>query len=420
MARSRIMDVIEEFRNKPCACGKMHETAIRDVEVGSGIISDVGSILKKNGFPKKLLLMADKNTLKAADGILESLGDFDVEPLIFDTLRVAEMKHVDLVREKIRSREIGVLSVGTGSLNDPCRLACAIENKPLCLFGTAPSMDGFASYSSPIVKDGFKSSYPAKSPEVIIADTKILASAPTELKSAGFGDMIAKYVGLVDWQISHVLTGEYYCERVANLTRKAVDDLVKMADKVTETDEKTAGAIFESLLLTGIGMSFAQNSRPASGAEHIVAHLIECVELRDGIIPNYHGEDVGVSTLETLGIYEKLTKQEKIRAHRESPDWDEIYAYYGNMRTDVEKLNTPTTCVDGIEPSLLEEKWEEIRKIVKSVPSARECRDAMQRAGCKLTVADIGKDPALFADCVKYSPYMRRRVTLLRLRGMID
>ncbi len=61
-------------------------------------------------------------------------------------------------------------------------------------------MDGFASYSSPIVKNGFKSSYPAKSPEVIIGDTKILAAAPPELKSAGFGDMVAKYVALIDWQ----------------------------------------------------------------------------------------------------------------------------------------------------------------------------------------------------------------------------
>ena len=36
------------------------------------------------------------------------------------------------------------------------------------------------------LSDGFKSSYPAKSPEVIIGDTKILADSPLPLKSAGF------------------------------------------------------------------------------------------------------------------------------------------------------------------------------------------------------------------------------------------
>ena len=81
--------------------------------------------------------------------------------------------------------------------------------------------------------------------------------------------MIAKYVGLADWKISHLLTGEVYCEKVAALTRTAVDELMQMAHKVQLNDEYTAGKIFEALLKTGIGMSFMQNSRPASGAEHI-------------------------------------------------------------------------------------------------------------------------------------------------------
>ena len=151
----------------------------------------------------------------------------------------------------------GVLAVGTGSVHDPCRLACARHNVPLCLFATAPSMDGFASYSAPIVNGNFKITYPAKCPEVIIGDTKILADAPAELKSAGFGDMISKYIALIDWQVSNLLTGESYCERVAALTRRATDQIFAMAGSVTKRDEKTAAAIFESLLLTCIAMSLS-------------------------------------------------------------------------------------------------------------------------------------------------------------------
>ena len=101
--------------------------------------------------------------------------------------------------------------------------------------------------------------------------------------------MVAKYIGLADWKISSLLNEETYCEEVAKLTRDAVDKLMSMADRVTKNDEETAGEIFKALLMTGIGMSFMQNSRPASGSEHIIAHLLECVELRDGIIPNYCG-----------------------------------------------------------------------------------------------------------------------------------
>ena len=193
-----------------------------------------------------------------------------------------------------------------------------------------------------------------------------------------------------------------------------------LADKVTVNDEETAGKIFEALLMTGIGMSFAQNSRPASGSEHVVSHLIECIQLRDGIIPNYHGEDVGVATLEMLKYYNALAERQSITAKKENTDWEDVYNYYGEMKDDVVKLNTPDTITDLVDPKDLEEKWDEIRKIIKSVPSYEECKAAMEKAGCKITVQDIKKPQQLFQDCVKYSPYMRRRLTILRMQNMIE
>ena len=181
-----------------CSCGMVHESAIRDIRIGSGLVHQVGQILKENAFPKKLLLVADRNTLRAAEGILESLSDFEVECHVYDFIRVAEMHHVEELEEKVKGREIAILSVGTGSVNDPCRLAAARQNKLLCIFGTAPSMDGFASDTAPIIENSFKSSWQAAQPRIIIGDTAILAKAPTILKSSGFGDMIAKYIGLVD------------------------------------------------------------------------------------------------------------------------------------------------------------------------------------------------------------------------------
>lgn len=412
------LTLIQELSG-PCGCGMCHETAIRDIRVESGAVHRVGEILRENGFPQALLLAADRDTLKAAEGIAESLEGFQVFFHIYDEIRVATMEHVTELENMIRDREIGVVSVGTGSVNDPCRLAAARQNKLLCIFATAPSMDGFASYSSPIVADGFKSSYPAKSPEVIIADTKILANAPTELKSAGFGDMIAKYTALVDWQISHLLTGEIYCEKVAKLTRDAVDALFSLADRVTQRDEYTAGLIFEALLKTGIGMSFTQNSRPASGAEHIVSHLIECKELLDGIIPNYHGDDIGVCTLELLKCYNALAELPEITACREQVDWQQVYDFYGPMADQVRPINEPENIVDAVDPEKLQALWPQIREVIRSVPNWEACADAMKRAGCKLTVEDIGKDEALFDACFTYSPFMRKRLTLLRLSGMI-
>ena len=413
-----ILEIIEDFKRE-CTCGKQHETAIKDVVVESGAVLRVGEILRNNNFDKKILLVADENTLKASDEIIGSLDGFEIEYKIYKDLRVATMELVEEVESLIENIDISVLSVGTGSINDICRLACARQNKKLCLFATAPSMDGFASYSAPIVDKGFKSSYPAKSPEVIIGDTIILANAPVELKSAGFGDMIAKYIGLVDWQISALLTGEYYCEKIANLTRSAVDELMEMADKVTLNDEYAAGKIFEALLKTGIGMSFAQNSRPASGSEHIIAHLMECIELREGVIPNLHGDDVGVCTLKMLEFYNLLAEKECINTKNEVVDWEDVYSFYGEMADEVRHLNTPVNVIDDVDKETLKNSWDEIKKIIHSIPTYEECVKAMKNAGCKISAEDIGKDKNFFDDCIKYSPYMRKRLTLLRIHDMI-
>ncbi len=415
---SEIMALIDRFR-AGCSCGMHHDTTIRDIRIGSNLVHQVGTILQENGFPKKLLLVADKNTLQAAEGIVETLTEFDVSYHIYDDLRVAEMHHVEQLERLVRGQDMGILSVGTGSVNDPCRMAASRQNKMLCIFATAPSMDGFASYNAPLVQDGFKITYGAKSPEVVIGDTAILAKAPVELKAAGFGDMMAKYVGLIDWQISHLLTGEYYCEAIADLVRKAVDDLMAMADKVTANDEYTAGNIFESLLMTGIAMSFTQNSRPASGAEHMISHLIECVQLRDGIIPNFHGDDVGVATLAVLKYYNELASRHSITGQKEQVDWDTVYRFFDNMADEVRKMNEQDNIVDKVDPKKLQECWPEVIKIIRSMPAYEEVYAAMKAAGCKLTYEDIGKPKKLFEDCYYYAPYIRRRLTLLRLRDMI-
>ncbi|HIQ69998.1 MAG TPA: iron-containing alcohol dehydrogenase [Candidatus Avoscillospira stercorigallinarum] len=409
--------LIDSFRD--CGCGMDHRCGIHDIRIGSGLVTQVGEILRENGFPRRLLLIGDRDTLAAAAGIEESLTGFEVTRHCYDTLRVATMDDVRLVEDYL-DRVDAVVAVGAGSIHDPSRLACARRNKPLCLFATAPSMDGFASYNAPIVDGGFKTTHAAKCPEVIIADTKILAAAPKALKSAGFGDMISKYIALIDWQVSHLVTGEAYCPRVAELTRTAVDRLMTMAGRVTLEDEETAAAVLESLLMTGIAMSFTRTSRPGSGTEHILAHYWECIELLEGKIPNFHGEDVGVATLLTLREYEALAGRETVTAHPEVNDWDAVYRAYGPLAGDVRQLNTPDTITDGIDPRVIEEKWPEIRAIVRSVPDYDACYRAMKAAGCKTTIAEIGKDPAFVAESLLYHPYMRRRLSLRRLARMVD
>ena len=75
--------------------------------------------------------------------------------------------------------------------------------------------------------------------------------------------------------------------------------------------------------------------------------------------------------------------------------------------------------VHSVDEKELEARWSEIKAIIHSVPDYETCKAAMIKAGCKITVEDIGKPQSLFDNCVKYSPYMRKRLTLLRMKDMI-
>ena len=74
-------------------------------------MSEVGEILKKNGFGPRLLLTADEQTLAAADGIEASLSGFTIVRHIWPSIRVATMQDVKKI-ESYFDRVDGVLAVG--------------------------------------------------------------------------------------------------------------------------------------------------------------------------------------------------------------------------------------------------------------------------------------------------------------------
>ena len=413
--------ILKDMEN--CPCGRVHTFDTKVVEIGSGITAKTGEILIDAGFPKKILLVADDNTWAAADGLYPALieAGFHVKKLIYENMKYARVEQVVEV-EALAADVDGIISVGTGSLNDICRVASFRTKKMFCIFATAPSMDGFASDTAPIIENNFKSSWQAAQPAVIIADTKILAAAPTELKSSGFGDMVAKYIGLVDWKISTLLTGEYYCENIAALTKTATDRIMALAEKVTENSEEAAGAIMESLVMTGLAMKLAGCSRPASGAEHVVSHYLECYKVIRGIWPEYHGKKVGVATVLLNRAYWNIANNvESVDAIADPTDWDEVYSKYDAvLHDDIKKLNTPTI-TDLVDPADLKSKWQQIRQIIReTLPTDEVLMQKMLAAGAATTPEEVHVPEDLLVDSLRFHPYMRYRMLLTRLMPMLQ
>ena len=199
-----------------------------------------------------------------------------------------------------------IIGVGSGTINDISKLVAKIAGLKYMIVGTAPSMDGFASSTSSMIRNKVKVSLPSACPVAIVADIDIICNAPKKLLQAGFGDLLAKYISICEWRISHLITGEYYCEEVANLVRRSLKKSVESVDGLLKREPDVIVNIMEGLILAGIAMSYAGLSRPASGIEHYFSHIWDMRALNGKNKAELHGIQVAIGTVLSLQIYDMI------------------------------------------------------------------------------------------------------------------
>lgn len=291
-----------------CACGKSHKVDIQAIRVGSGVIQELPGILRDLG-ASHIFLVADNYTYEAAGRQVEQLLDQAGLPYhkrVFqtETPLVPNEYALGSVLAAMTSQDDMLLAVGSGTLNDVTKYVSARTGVPYVIAATAPSMDGYASTVAPTILDGFKTTLPAVYPAAIVADVDILKDAPMPMLTAGFGDIIGKFTSLADWRLSHQLNGEYYCPEVAGVIEAAVETCAANAQALAQREPQAIQAVTEALILSGLAMGMVGVSRPASGAEHQMAHYWEMDALRRGEEHPLHGNAVGVGTVLAASLYE--------------------------------------------------------------------------------------------------------------------
>lgn len=291
-----------------CACGKSHKVDIQAIRVGSGVIQELPGILRDLG-ASHIFLVADNYTYEAAGRQVEQLLDqagLSYHKRVFqtETPLVPNEYALGSVLAAMTSQDDMLLAVGSGTLNDVTKYVSARTGMPYVIAATAPSMDGYASTVAPTILDGFKTTLPAVYPAAIVADVDILKDAPMPMLTAGFGDIIGKFTSLADWRLSHQLNGEYYCPEVAGVIEAAVETCAANAKALAQREPQAIQAVTEALILSGLAMGMVGVSRPASGAEHQMAHYWEMDALRRGEEHPLHGNAVGVGTVLAASLYE--------------------------------------------------------------------------------------------------------------------
>jgi glycerol-1-phosphate dehydrogenase [NAD(P)+] len=268
----------------------------RNVVVGHGVLDrtiEAVSELHLTGRP--LVVSSPTPHEVAGEKVLAQFEDegYDPSEIVIET---ASFDAVQRVIDHASEIDAGfLLGVGGGKAIDITKMAADDLGLGFVSVPTAASHDGIVSGRGSVPEGDTRHSVAAEPPLAVIADTEVLAEAPWRLTTAGCADIISNYTAVRDWQLAHRLKNVPYSEYAGALSQMTAEMLVESADSIKQGLEESSWIVVKALVSSGVAMSIAGSSRPASGAEHLFSHQLDRL-VPDGAL---HGHQVGVGSIMT-------------------------------------------------------------------------------------------------------------------------
>ena len=389
------------------------------IDIDSGLGDHAAELIGEAMPASRYAVVSDADTHDALGSrVVASLGERSVNVVL--THPHADEATAAVLREKTQ-RADAVIAVGSGTVNDLCKYATALDGKPYSVFGTAASMNGYTSSTASITLDnGMKATLSAHAANAVFLDLDVSAAAPHYLTAAGFGDCLCRAPAQVDWYASHRLFGTVYSSAPYVLQRDDERAMLAQSGALARRDRSAIGQLHRWLTLAGLGISVVRSSHPGSMGEHQISHWIDNFAGSDHP-GSVHGQQVGISSLTMARLHARIL------AHTEPPvlvarPIDEhglrvrypAVAFDGCLKAMMAKAITPGN-VDALNQRLAEH-WQALRIELLGMHVSPETLEAhLRAAGAATHPDDIGLDRDLYRRAVRHALEIRDRFSLLDL-----
>ena len=427
------MTRFKEQPNETIRAALAQSKKIDAIVIEHGALRQVPGLLREHFSASNVFLIADENTMTAAGSRLAqdlTENGFALTTHIFPAAPYlkGKVENADAFLPRLQAHGGVPVAVGSGVINDLVKYAAFQIGKPYLSIATAASMDGYAGAGSPLTQKGFKHTIPCAPPQVIVADLGIISNAPQAMSGWGYGDLAGKIPAGADWLIADALGVEKIDTAAWPLVQDNLRNWLSNPAGLANGDAATFKALFTGLVMVGIAMEIHGSSRPASGADHQIAHLWEMDGVEYNGRPVSHGTCVALGTLTILSLYEWLLAQDfqNLDAHRviqHRRRLDDLTAEIHRRFTspDIAEKTLQETRTKYIEDDLLRKR---IERIKRTWPSLRrrladylihfEAMKAMLlSAGMATDPAAVGIDRAYHRKTLVGSRLIRRRYTIL-------
>ena len=322
----------------------------REIIVGHNTTHQIAELCDRIGRGNSVIIVADKKTKKLSGDEIQKIltkANYNVKLKIVSSPTVGEVNK--LIKFTHKNDINLMLGVGGGSVIDITKLAAYELKKPFISIPTSAAHDGIASPRASLKHSKGSVSKTAVSPLAILADTKIIHKAPYRMLASGCADAISNISAVMDWELAHRLKGEEFSSHSAVLAKTAAQLLMENADDIRTGTEESVWLGVKAMIVSGVAMSVAGNTRPASGSEHMFSHMLD--HLGPGIMLKgkkykkpMHGEQCGVGAIMMVYLH--------------GGDWEKV-------RDALKKIGAPVTS---------EELGVSKKKIIEALVRAQEIR----------------------------------------------
>jgi glycerol-1-phosphate dehydrogenase [NAD(P)+] len=400
-----------------CSCGRTHELETKMVVVEYDALSKFEEYMAAVGLgDKRRTVVYDSNIYALTEGKHVKADQEIVLPA--QGLRSEDILIEDMMT-KLEDPEV-LVAFGAGTIMDFGRYPAYKLGIPFVAIPTLASSDGFTASICSVILNGQKKSISMKAPALVVADLDIIKGAPMRLVSSGINDILAKYISLPDWKMATLVTDEDYCPMVAGLAQEALDIMHAAADKMAATGEIDHEAMTMAQMKSGLTMQLWDNSRAASGAEHLMAHLVEMKPPRFEKAEGIHGECVGVGTFASAKEYHRLAKLRPKAKSFEPLTEEWVLEKFGERLADGIMKENANDVLGTFDSQSIVDHWDEFLEIINTIPPVEELEALYKACGCKYLPEHIGIDPSLSEEALDISAAIRNRLTLIRMKRVLD
>ncbi len=168
-----------------------------------------------------------------------------------------------------------IIGFGGGKVLDVAKYAGFVGKIPYICLPTTLSNDSLASPVAVLdIDETTRKTLGCKIPTGIVVDVNVIMSAPMNQLKSGIGDTISKYTALYDWKLDALRNGRRVDDFAYMLSDMALTSLCYNEEK-SLTSKEFIKILTQALVMGGLAMEIAGNSRPSSGSEHLFAHSLE-------------------------------------------------------------------------------------------------------------------------------------------------